>query len=242
MSILPENSVPITIAIDGYSSCGKSTMAKALAGELGYRYIDSGAMYRAVTLYGIRKGTVTPTHIDEEALIKSLPDIHVSFDYNPETKSSETLLNGENVEREIRNMEVSDLVSKVSAISEIRKKMVAMQQQMGAEKAVIMDGRDIGTAVFPKAELKIFLTADLETRVYRRCDELNAKGIKVTFEEVKENLLKRDHDDTHRKDNPLRKAENAVVVDNTDLTRQQQLDYILKLILDHHLLRQQEKK
>ena len=226
----------ITIAIDGYSSCGKSTIAKALASELGYKYVDTGAMYRAVTLYCIRKGWIKRGKVNTEKLIANLNKIHVFFRYNPEIKSSETYLNNENIEKEIRKMEVSEYVSQVSAIKEVRRKLVALQQEMGKDKGVIMDGRDIGTVVFPDADLKIFMLADPEVRAYRRYDEFTSKGIKVTLDEVKQNLSQRDYDDTHRKDNPLKQADDAIVLDNTDLNKQQQLDFVLKLIKDLHLM------
>ena len=226
----------LTIAIDGFSSCGKSTIAKALASELGYNYVDTGAMYRAVTLYCIKQGWILDHNIDKEKLVKYLSKIHIKFKFNSETKLSETYLNDQNVEREIRSMEISDHVSKVSAIKEVRHKLVKLQQEMGKDKGVVMDGRDIGTVVFPDADLKLFMTADIDIRVYRRYDELTSKGEKVTFNEVKENLSKRDYDDTNRKDNPLRKAEDAIVLDNSDLNKQQQLDFVLKIIKDYHLL------
>ena len=226
----------ITIAIDGYSSCGKSTIAKALASELGYKYVDTGAMYRAVTLYCMRKGWIKRGKVNTEKLLANLNKIHVFFRYNPEIKSSETYLNDENIEKEIREMEVSEYVSQVSAIKEVRRKLVALQQEMGKDKGVIMDGRDIGTVVFPNADLKIFMLADPEVRAYRRYDEFTSKGIKVTLDEVKQNLSQRDYDDTHRKDNPLKQADDAIVLDNTDLNKQQQLDFVLKLIKDLHLM------
>jgi CMP/dCMP kinase len=228
----------INIAIDGYSSCGKSTIAKALAAELGYRYVDSGAMYRAVTFFGLREGHINDDKFDKEAFISHLDNINLGFEFNPSTKSSEMLLNGENIEKEIRSMYVSDHVSKVSTIREIRQKMVAIQKKLGRDKGIVMDGRDIGTVVFPDAELKLFMTADIDVRVYRRFDELTSKGERVTFEEVKENLLKRDHDDTTRKDNPLVKAKDAIILDNTDISKQQQLDYVIKLVNDLQLIKE----
>lgn len=226
----------ITIAIDGYSSCGKSTIAKALAQRLNYRYIDTGAMYRAVTLFALKAGLIAKkNHINNEMLIKALPEIKVEFQFNHHSKISETFLNGENVEQEIRSMEVSDNVSKVSAIHEVREKMVALQREMGKDKAVILDGRDIGTNVFPDAELKLFMTADNDVRAQRRLDEYTSKGQYFTIEEVKLNLIKRDYDDTHRKENPLTKAKDAIVLDNTDLNKEQQLDFVLKLIADMQL-------
>jgi cytidylate kinase len=222
----------ITIAIDGYSSCGKSTIARALAARLGYNYVDSGAMYRAVTLYCIRKGYIIEGEIFPDKIIPDLDNIFLSFQYNPATRASDTYLNGENVEKEIRMMHVSQVVSKVSTIHEVRLKMVAMQRAFGKGKGVVMDGRDIGTNVFPHAELKLFMTADKEIRIQRRLDELTSKGVHITPEEVKVNLETRDYEDTHRKENPLTKAKDAILLDNTDLTREQQLDYVLKLIND----------
>ena len=222
----------ITIAIDGYSSCGKSTLAKALAQKLHYHYIDTGAMYRAVTLYCLRNNIISNSIIDNEALSNSLDKITVSFIYNTETKTSEVFLNDEHVEREIRTMEVANNVGAISSIKEVRSKMVAIQRQMGQNKGVIMDGRDIGSHVFPYAELKLFMTADENIRTQRRLDELSSKGEYHTFEDVKQNLKKRDFDDTTRKENPLIQAEDAIVLDNTDITKEEQLDFVIKLIND----------
>jgi cytidylate kinase len=226
----------ITIAIDGFSSCGKSTLAKALAQKLHYSYIDTGAMYRCVTLYALRHDFIDKKqNIDEMKLITVLPKINVDFIFNTHKKTSETYLNGENVEHEIRGMEVSNNVSKVSAIHEVREKMVALQREMGKDGAVILDGRDIGTNVFPKAELKIFMTADDDIRARRRMDEYTAHGQYFTLEEVKHNLQKRDYADSHRKENPLTRAKDAIILDNTDLTPEQQLEFVLKLIADMQL-------
>lgn len=226
----------ITIAIDGFSSCGKSTLAKALAQKLHYSYIDTGAMYRCVTLYALRHGFIDKKqNISEMKLITVLPLINVDFIFNTQKRTSETYLNGENVEHEIRSMEVSNNVSKVSAIHEVREKMVALQREMGKNGAVILDGRDIGTNVFPNAELKIFMTADNDIRARRRLDEYTAHGQFFTLDEVKQNLAKRDHADSHRKENPLTKAKDAIVLDNTDLTPEQQLEFVLKLIEDMQL-------
>jgi cytidylate kinase len=222
----------ITIAIDGYSSCGKSTLAKALAAKLGYAYVDSGAMYRSVTLHALRKGIIKDHGFIEDEIIKVLPDIQLSFQFNPNTKSSETFLNGENVEKELRQMIVSENVSKVSAIKAVRTKMILIQRELGKNKGIVMDGRDIGTNVFPDAELKLFMTADPDVRTQRRFDELSSKGHHPTFLEVKKNLLERDYEDTHRKENPLTQAKDAIVLDNTDLSREQQLEYVIKLISD----------
>ena len=220
----------ITIAIDGYSSCGKSTIAKALAANLGYSYVDTGAMYRAVTLYCIEHGLIKDGAFDEHEVVLALQDIHLTFKFNPNTKASETFLNGKNIEKEIRGMNVSSAVSPISKIHDVRIHLVSLQREMGKDKGVVMDGRDIGTNVFPDAELKIFMTADPDVRTHRRYDELAAKGVKITFEEVRENLISRDHEDTHRKENPLIKAADAIVLDNTDLSREEQLDFVMKLV------------
>lgn len=222
----------ITIAIDGYSSCGKSTLAKALAANLGYAYVDSGAMYRSVTLHALRQGIIKDHGFIAEQIIKILPEINLSFKFNPATGSSETFLNGENVEKELRHMIVSENVSKVSAIHEVRVKMIAIQRELGKNKGIVMDGRDIGTNVFKDAELKLFMTADPDIRTQRRYDEMVSKGQHPTFLDVKKNLLDRDYEDTHRKENPLTQAEDAIVLDNTELNREQQLEYVLKLITD----------
>ena len=227
---------PITIAIDGYSSCGKSTIAKALAAKMGYSYVDTGAMYRAVTLYCIEHGVIKDGAFNEQEVVRALGDIHLSFKFNPNTKSSETFMNGKNIEKDIRSMIVSASVSPVSKIHDVRVHLVALQREMGKNKGVVMDGRDIGTNVFPDAELKIFMTADPDVRSHRRYDELAAKGVKITFEEVRENLISRDHEDTHRKENPLVQAPDAVVLDNTDLTREEQLDFVMKLVEDLKVL------
>lgn len=226
----------ITIAIDGYSSCGKSTIAKALAQKLNYSYIDTGAMYRAVTLYALQNGLIDKKqNVDTKKLISELNNIKVDFKFNSHSKSSETFLNDVNVELEIRSMLVSDNVSKVSTVKEVREKMVALQREMGKHKGVILDGRDIGTNVFPDAELKLFMTADNDVRAQRRLDEFSSKGQYFTLEEVKLNLMKRDYDDTHRKENPLTKAKDAIVLDNSDLNKEQQLEFVVKLIADMQL-------
>ncbi len=228
----------ITIAIDGYSSCGKSTLAKALALKLQYSFIDTGAMYRAVTLYLLEHQLIDDEgNMDEKAVINSLSNIHLSFVYSDNLKFSETFLNGENVEQKIRDIRVSNLVSKVSAIKEVRTKMVSLQQKMGKEKGVVLDGRDIGTSVFPDAELKLFMTADEKIRIQRRLDEYTSKGQYITEDEVRKNISKRDYEDTHRKESPLIKADDAIILDNSDLDKQQQLDYVLRLINDLQLLK-----
>jgi cytidylate kinase len=223
----------INIAIDGYSSCGKSTLAKALAGKLGYSYVDSGAMYRAVTLYALQNNIIVDGVINEPRLIQELPNIQVSFAYNELTKMSDVYLNGTDVEKEIRMMDVASHVSAVSAIKEVRKIMMAMQRECGKNKGVVMDGRDIGTAVFPHAELKLFMTADVDVRTRRRLDELTSKGTFITKEEVLHNLTSRDYADTNRKENPLTKAKDAILLDNSDIDQQQQLEYVLKLMMEN---------
>lgn len=216
----------IIIAMDGHSSCGKSTMAKALAKKIGYTYIDTGAMYRAVTLYAMRRGFIGKDGIDEESLRKELPQIKISFGH--ENGMQYTILNGENVEREIRGMEVSGNVSPISAIGFVREAMVALQREMGKQGAVIMDGRDIGTTVFPNAELKIFVTASDEIRARRRFDELSMKGESPVYEEVLKNVRERDYIDSHRAVSPLRKADDAIVLDNSNLTFEEQDAWLME--------------
>lgn len=225
----------ITIAIDGYSSCGKSTLAKALAAELGYSYVDSGAMYRAVTLYALQHGIIKDGAFSEKEIVNSLDHIILSFQFNANAGTSETFMNGINIEKEIRQMDVSSYVSPVSKIHDVRTKMVALQRQMGKCKGVVMDGRDIGTNVFPDAELKIFMTADPDVRTQRRLDEMKSKGMVVSRDDVRRNLMERDHEDTHRKENPLIQAPDAVVLDNSELSREEQLQFVLKLVNDLHL-------
>ncbi len=217
--------LPRIIAIDGYSSCGKSSFAKTIARLLGYTYVDSGAMYRAATWYAIQNQWIQDGKINKPLLIGHLDDLHIRFRMNPQTGENEILLNGRIIEKEIRNTPVSAFVSEVSALPEVRRKMVALQREMGSEGRIVMDGRDIGTVVFPEAELKIFMTADLPVRAQRRFDELLAKNIPVSLEEVQKNLAHRDHTDSNRKDSPLRKAEDAIVLDNTFLTPEQQLEW-----------------
>lgn len=212
----------IIIAIDGYSSCGKSTLAKDIAEKLGYTYIDSGAMYRAVTLFAIKNNYVLGKLINENALIKRLAEIDISFKVD-ENGNRITLLNNENVEKEIRRPEVSKIVSTVSQIKSIRRHLVAIQQRLGEQKGVVMDGRDIGTVVYPNAELKFFVTADPKIRAKRRWDELKQSGIDVSFDDVFENIKERDFLDTSRSTDPLRKAEGAIELDNTNLDRVEQL-------------------
>ncbi|MCM4158026.1 (d)CMP kinase [Gramella sp. AN32] len=222
----------ITIAIDGYSSTGKSTVAKQLAQKLGYVYVDTGAMYRAVTLFMMRKLFVSATTLNSEAIVRHLPFISVKFVFNPKKGFGEIYLNGENVEKEIRYMEVSEQVSKVASIPEVRKLLVQQQKEMGKDKGVVMDGRDIGTVVFPNAELKLFMTASTETRAQRRYDELIQRGDKVSFEEVLKNVKERDYLDTTRDDSPLIMAKDALEIDNSNLTLEEQFGRILKIAED----------
>lgn len=216
----------ITIAIDGYSSCGKSTMAKDLAREVGYIYIDSGAMYRAVTLYCLENQLFTEEGIDTTKLEAALPDIHISFQLNPDTQRPMTFLNGENVEDRIRTMEVSSHVSPVAALPFVREALVKQQQDMGKEKGIVMDGRDIGTAVFPEAELKIFVVASAEIRAQRRYDELKAKGQKASYDEILANVKERDYIDQNREVSPLRQADDAILLDNSNLTIGEQKQWL----------------
>lgn len=218
----------ITIAIDGYSACGKSTTAKALAAVLGYTYIDTGAMYRAVTLYFL-DNYISLTNKKE--IIKALDNISISFKINPDTGKSEACLNGLNVEKEIREMRVTEKVSPVSAIPEVRKAMVAQQQKMGKGKGTVMDGRDIGTVVFPDAELKLFMTADINIRAARRQQELLEKGQMVELEKIKHNLAERDHIDSTREEGPLKKAEDAIYIDTSYITIDEQVDKIIELVV-----------
>ncbi len=218
----------IVIAIDGFSSCGKSTFAKAIARRLGYIFIDTGAMYRAVTLYALEHGAIRSGMVDEEAVVKLLPEICIDFRFNPERGASDIYVNGDRVEGKIRTIEVSNCVSAVSSICEVRSKLVAMQQQMGRKRGVVMDGRDIGTTVFPDAELKIFMTAQPSVRAQRRYDELTAKGDEVSYEEVLQNVLSRDKADMTRAISPLRKADDAVVLDNSYLTVAEQMEWFEK--------------
>lgn len=218
----------ITIAIDGHSSCGKSTMAKDLAKEIGYIYIDTGAMYRAVTLFAMQNGLITDAGIDEDALRNRMPDILITFQLNEETGRPDTYLNGVCVEREIRTMEVSKYVSPIATLGFVREAMVELQRLMGEAKGVIMDGRDIGTVVFPNAELKIFVTASADVRAKRRYDELTAKGEFCNFDEILTNVVERDRIDSTRAISPLRKAEDAIVLDNSNMTIPEQKAWLLE--------------
>ena len=215
-------STKINIAIDGYSSCGKSTLAKEIAKQLDYVFIDTGAMYRAVTLFALENKLINGV-LNEIELISRLPQIEITFEFNKERGASDILLNGKNVETEIRQMKVSEKVSLVAAVKEVRKKLVELQQKMGNKKGVVMDGRDIGTVVFPFAELKIFMTANKDVRANRRFEELQLKSEKTTLELVKANLEQRDYIDTNRKEDPLRQAEDAKVLDNSELSREEQI-------------------
>ncbi|MDD2305429.1 MAG: (d)CMP kinase [Prolixibacteraceae bacterium] len=217
----------IVVAIDGHSSCGKSTIAKAVASRFGYIFIDSGAMYRAVTLFALRKQLISEGSVKVQELINLLPTIQIEFRYNPEKQKSDTYLNGENVEDEIRQLPVSQNVSPVAAIAEVRSAMVRLQQEMGKDKGIVMDGRDIGTVVFPEAELKLFVTASAEIRAQRRFDELTAKGETVSYEEILQNVQERDHIDSTREASPLRKADDALVLDNSYMTREEQLAWVI---------------
>lgn len=223
----------IVIAIDGFSSCGKSTMAKALARSVGYLYFDSGAMYRTVALYCLRNGLIKGEEIDTEELRKQLDNINITFEADPETKNSITLLNGTNVEHEIRSLEVSRLVSRVAALDFVRTEMVEQQRRMGKQKGIVMDGRDIGTTVFPDAELKIFVTASAEVRAQRRYDELKARGDNPDYNEILENVLERDHIDQTREVSPLKKADDALLLDNSNMTHAEQEAWLKEQFIAH---------
>ena len=212
----------IVIAIDGFSSCGKSTMAKALAREIGYLYFDSGAMYRAVALYCLQNGLIEGEKIDTAKLQQQLKDIKITFEADPETRNSVTLLNGVNVEHEIRSLEVSRMVSQVATLDFVRAEMVEQQRNMGKQKGIVMDGRDIGTTVFPDAEMKIFVTASAEVRAQRRYDELKARGDNPDYQEILENVQLRDHIDQTREVSPLKQADDALLLDNGNMTREEQ--------------------
>ena len=217
----------ITIAIDGHSSCGKSTMAKDLARRINYIYIDTGAMYRTVTLYALRNGRIAADGtIDTERLQQQMDSIKISFAYNQATGRPDTYLNGECVEKEIRTIEVSSCVSPIAALPFVREQLVKQQQDMGREKGVVMDGRDIGTNVFPDAELKIFVTADAKVRAQRRYDELKGKGVEADYDEIYKNVVERDYIDSHRETAPLRKAEDALVLDNSTMTIEEQNEWL----------------
>lgn len=224
----------LIIAIDGYSSCGKSTVAKEVARRLGLQYIDSGAMYRAVTLYFLRNRLPIPVPDEAVKAFSGLNDhldrMHINFKINPDTGSSEVYLNGENVERQIRSMEVSDSVSQVSTIPEVRHRLVQLQRLAAEDHGIVMDGRDIGTTVFPGADLKIFMTADARVRAERRFSELQSKGVEVLLDSVLKNVVDRDHIDSHREISPLRKAGDAIVLDNTHMSREQQVEFVMEKV------------
>jgi CMP/dCMP kinase len=227
---MPDKINKIIIAIDGHSSCGKSTVAKEIARKLNYIFIDSGAMYRAVTLYCLRNELIKNGKVNKPALLANLHNIKVIFRFNTITQQNDVWLNGANVEQEIRQLAVSQNVSPVAAIAEVRQLLVSLQKDMGKSKGVVMDGRDIGTVVFPEAELKIFMTAQPDIRAKRRFDELNAKGDDVSYEEIRANILERDRYEETRLESPLRKAEDAIVLDNSYMTRDQQLEWILSRV------------
>ena len=220
----------ITIALDGFSSTGKSTLAKQLAQHLGYVYVDTGAMYRAVTFFAMQNGYISTGFFDKQTLTNSLPFIKLHFVFNTELGFGEMYLNDVNIESEIRTLEVSNFVSFVAEVSEVRAKLVEQQKEMGKAKGIVMDGRDIGTVVFPKAELKIFMTAGSETRAQRRYDELKVKDQQVTFEDVLKNVVDRDFIDTHRDDSPLIKADDAIEIDNSYLTKDEQFNAVLEMV------------
>jgi cytidylate kinase len=222
----------ITIAIDGYSSTGKSTVAKQLADWLDYVYVDTGAMYRAVTLYAMQNDIISRDHFDKEKLIEALPAIHLKFKKENAQNKADIFLNGKNVENEIRTLEVSAFVSPIATVHEVRVKLVALQQQMGLEKGVVMDGRDIGTVVFPDAELKIFMKASSKQRAERRYKELRDRGDTVDFDDVHKNIQERDHIDTTRDDSPLRKAKDAIEIDNSEMNLEDQFHVVLQLAKD----------
>jgi len=220
----------LIIAIDGYSSCGKSTFAKAIARELNYIYVDSGAMYRAVTLYCMRKGYIGKGDIILKSILDEIKDIHISFVYNSDILEYETYLNSENVENEIRGVDVSSHVSRISQIPEVRSRLVELQRQIGVFKGIVMDGRDIGTVVFPDADLKIFMTASVDIRSRRRFDELRNRKNEVEFEEIRKNIIARDIADENRDISPLRRADDAIVLDNSRMTVVQQMEWVMKII------------
>lgn len=227
---MSDNKKKIIIAIDGHSSCGKSTVAKEIARELNYIFIDTGAMYRAVTLYCLRNKLIENGKVNIPQLKAHLGQIKVLFRFNPETQHNDIWLNGENVEQEIRLLAVSQNVSPVAAVAEVRHLLVGLQQEMGKSKGIVMDGRDIGTVVFPDAELKIFMTAQPDVRAQRRYDELTAKGEKVSYAEIKANIIERDRYDETREESPLRKADDAIILDNSFMTREEQLEWVLSHI------------
>lgn len=220
----------LIIAIDGYSSCGKSTFAKAIAKELNYIFIDSGAMYRAVTLFCMRRNFISKGRIYTESILTELKDINIDFLYNSDIKEYETFLNSENVEKDIRSMDVAVYVSQISQIAEVRTRMVELQRKIGMYKGIVMDGRDIGTVVFPDADIKIFMTASVEIRAKRRFNEVKAKGIQIPFDEIKRNIIARDIADENRDISPLRRADDAMVLDNSRMTVEEQMAWVKQII------------
>jgi cytidylate kinase len=220
----------LVIAIDGYSSCGKSTFARSIAKELNYIFIDSGAMYRAVTLYCMRRNLIGKDGLNTSGVKSELKDIHIGFIYNPDIDEYETFLNSENVEKEIRSIEVTSYVSRISQIPEVRARMVELQRQIGAYKGIVMDGRDIGTVVFPGADIKIFMTASIDIRARRRHDELKGRDIVIDFEEIKRNIIARDIADENRDISPLRRADDAIILDNSRMTVEEQMSWIRQII------------
>ena len=224
------NSNKIIIAIDGYSSTGKSTLAKHLAKEMGYVYVDTGAMYRAVAYYAMKQGLIDEKHFDKEGLISDLNKIDLNLQFNPKLGYAEIFLNGENVESFIRSIEVSNMVSKVAIVSEIREKLVEQQQKMSLDKGIVMDGRDIGTVVFPRAELKLFMTASAEKRAQRRFKEMTDNGVQIQYETVLENVTSRDHLDTTRDDSPLVQADDAIEIDNSDMNVDQTYEVAMRYV------------
>jgi CMP/dCMP kinase len=220
----------LTIAIDGYSSCGKSTFAKAIAKELNYIYLDSGAMYRAVTQYCMKRNFINNTRLNTTGILEELEEIQVDFKYNPDTREYETYLNSENVEKEIRSMEVTAHVSRISQIPEVRARMVELQRLIGASGGIVMDGRDIGTVVFPDADIKVFMTASVDIRAKRRFDELKGRGINVDPKEIKRTIIARDIADENRDISPLRRADDAIILDNSRMTVEEQMLWIRKII------------
>ncbi len=230
---MKEKTKDIIIAFDGHSSCGKSTVAKAVAKELNYTFIDSGAMYRAITYLALEQKLINGKKIDIANLKTALNSVQIKFIKNKRTEKQETWLNGKNIEREIRGIKVSDSVSYISELDFVREKLVALQQELGVNKKIVMDGRDIGTVVFPDAELKFFMTASADVRAQRRYKELTEKGEKVTFEEIKQNIEKRDYIDQNRDISPLKKADDAILLNNSNLTREEQLDWVMEKILSY---------
>ncbi len=233
MNYLDNNRDNLIIAVDGYSSCGKSTFAKAIAARLGYIFIDTGAMYRAVAHYALGNGAITDSSVNAERVVELLPEISISFVFNAERGASDIYVNGQRVEDQIRTIEVSRYVSAVSSIGQVRTKLVAMQQQMGSKGGVVMDGRDIGTVVFPSADIKLFMTAQAHIRAERRFDELSAKGDSVSIEEIEANIRERDLADETREISPLRRAEDAIILDNSAMSVEEQMEWFLKLLEEH---------